>query len=134
MTTSAALIGGALGSGFESKDDILRAAYGQRERHRRLSTKANNPALPEAFAGQNRHPHTRRQLCSIRPEESLSGRTRPTRAPPVRRDHCPLKTLSSKTVRRLPLRSHYCTGHSRLGYSPGGPSVCLVDAAIPQCH
>lgn len=35
MTTSAALIGGALGSGFESKDDILRAAYGQRERHRR---------------------------------------------------------------------------------------------------
>jgi hypothetical protein len=37
MTTSAALIGGALGSGFESKDDILRAAYGQRERHRRLS-------------------------------------------------------------------------------------------------
>ena len=37
MTTSAALIGGALGSGFESKDDILRAAYGQRERHRRQS-------------------------------------------------------------------------------------------------
>ncbi|WP_232223617.1 hypothetical protein [Arthrobacter sp. FB24] len=37
MTTSAALIGGALGSGFETKDDILRAAYGQRERHRRLS-------------------------------------------------------------------------------------------------
>jgi hypothetical protein len=37
MTTSAALIGGALGSGFDSKDDILRAAYGQRERHRRQS-------------------------------------------------------------------------------------------------
>jgi hypothetical protein len=37
MTTSAALVGGALGSGFESKDDILRAAYGQRERHRRQS-------------------------------------------------------------------------------------------------
>ena len=37
MTTSATLIGGALGSGFESKDDILRAAYGQRERHRRQS-------------------------------------------------------------------------------------------------
>ncbi|WP_416402899.1 hypothetical protein [Arthrobacter sp. LFS091] len=37
MTTSAVLIGGALGSGFESKDDILRAAYGQRERHRRQS-------------------------------------------------------------------------------------------------
>ncbi|MDR6987481.1 tetrahydromethanopterin S-methyltransferase subunit F [Paenarthrobacter nitroguajacolicus] len=37
MTTSAALMGGALGSGFESKDDILRAAYGQRERHRRQS-------------------------------------------------------------------------------------------------
>ena len=40
MTTSAALIGGALGSGFESKDDILRAAYGQRERHRRQSVDA----------------------------------------------------------------------------------------------
>ena len=40
MTTSAALIGGALGSGFESKDDILRAAYGQRERHRRESADA----------------------------------------------------------------------------------------------
>jgi hypothetical protein len=40
MTTSAALIGGALGSGFESKDDILRAAYGQRERHRRQSMDA----------------------------------------------------------------------------------------------
>ena len=38
MTTSATLIGGALGSGFESKDDILRAAYGQRERHRRQAT------------------------------------------------------------------------------------------------
>jgi uncharacterized membrane protein len=37
MTTSAALIGGALGSGFESKDDILRAANGQRERRRRQS-------------------------------------------------------------------------------------------------
>ncbi|UXM93598.1 hypothetical protein [Paenarthrobacter sp. JL.01a] len=41
MTTSAALIGGALGSGFESKDDILRAAYGQRERHRRQSVEAD---------------------------------------------------------------------------------------------
>jgi hypothetical protein len=38
MTTSAALVGGALGSGFESKDDILRAAYGQRERYRRQSS------------------------------------------------------------------------------------------------
>ncbi|WIV30677.1 MULTISPECIES: hypothetical protein [Paenarthrobacter] len=41
MTASAALIGGALGSGFESKDDILRAAYGQRERHRRQSVEAD---------------------------------------------------------------------------------------------
>lgn len=38
MTTSAALVGGALGSGFESKDHILRAAYGQRERYRRESS------------------------------------------------------------------------------------------------
>jgi hypothetical protein len=37
MTTSAALVGGALGSGFESTDNVLRAAYGQRERHRRES-------------------------------------------------------------------------------------------------
>ncbi|MCU1561691.1 MAG: hypothetical protein JWN05_70 [Arthrobacter sp.] len=32
------LVGGAPGSGFESKDDILRATYGQRERYRRQSS------------------------------------------------------------------------------------------------
>jgi hypothetical protein len=37
MTASASLIGGAVGSGLESADDVARAAYGQRERQRRAA-------------------------------------------------------------------------------------------------
>jgi hypothetical protein len=37
LTASAALIGGAVGSGLESEDDVSRAAYGHRERQRRAA-------------------------------------------------------------------------------------------------